>query len=170
MSKKWSGIGALKFGWKAFPLNLTDVNFRCSLKYVLSCETVYGIQPNRVSVYYKPVFKLLKDWPLYPYTDKHMHTDTYIFIQYTHSTYVVAQPEWAVTFQPFFLFVLFFIVVHIFTEANQFLPMWRFYQVKASKLKWNHLLYRSFFSANIMQLIFYSCTFLNFAWCFSVWR
>lgn len=122
LSKKWSGIGALKFGWKAFPLNLTDVNFRCSLKYVLSCETVYGIQPNRVSVYYKPVFKILKDWPLYPYTDKHMHTDTYIFIQYTHSTYVVAQPEWAVTFQPFFLFVLFLLLCTYLLKQTSFYP------------------------------------------------
>lgn len=169
LSKKWSGIGALKFGWKAFPLNLTDVNFRCSLKYVLSCETVYGIQPNRVSVYYKPVFKLLKDWPLYPYTDKHMHTDTYIHT--IHTQYICCGTAWVGSnVSALFPICAVFIVVHIFTEANQFLPMWRFYQVKASKLKWNHLLYRSFFSANIMQLIFYSCTFLNFAWCFSVWR
>lgn len=133
-----------------------------------------------------------------------MHPHTYSIYPYnkhTHSTYIVAQPEvgavvvlhrlvWFLVFvQPFFPICALFILVHIFTEAEQYLPMWRFYQVQARKFKWNPLHHWSFFSANIMQLIFCSCTFFfnllhlklrrpsvalqstdSSALCFSVWR
>lgn len=110
-----------------------------------------------------------------------MHPHTYSIYPYnkhTHSTYIVAQPEvgavvvlhrlvWFLVFvQPFFPICALFILVHIFTEAEQYLPMWRFYQVQARKFKWNPLHHWSFFSANIMQLIFCSCTF--FLICFTL--
>lgn len=84
-------IGALKCGWnilKSPPLPiLTDVNFRCSLKYDLNmwdcfCYTGKKVYFINLSLnFYKigPYFVEYKD----PYMHKHTHTRKYIFIQCT---------------------------------------------------------------------------------------
>lgn len=69
--------------FEVLPPTLNDVNFRCCLKYDVSYETVSVIQPNRVSVFYKPVFKFLKDRYVDPYMHKHTRTYTHIHTVHT---------------------------------------------------------------------------------------
>ena len=87
---------------------------------------------------------------------------THIYIWYTHSTYMVAQPGcravviigrlvWFLLSSALFFFTVYaFFILVLVTEAEQYLPMWRFYRVKARKslqklLPCKHFLFVCFF-------------------------
>lgn len=139
-----------------------------------------------LSVFYKPVFTFLKDWSLFCRWHRHTGTNTcththtvYIHTINTHTVHTLWHSlrwkqlwffidwcDFSCLSSPFFPICALFILVRIFTEAEQYLPMWRFYQVQARKFKWNLLHHRSFFSATLcnsfsVHVLFLICLTLN---------